>query len=166
VKRWWLAAMLLLGSCDTREAMEARVRFEITRANGDIQAAERAAAAGGDPTYDCRAVRQMIAGLSSEQGESQSDVVARGRRICRKLTLDFARSRIAKLEAARPQVIPQTSKDKPFREKLSAECIELGRAIALARELVEPAPASGDAGAEVGDPEVAVLEAQRKHLCP
>ena len=162
------ALLLLLASCDTREAMEARARFEITRANGDIQAAERAAAAGRDPTFDCRAVRQMIAGLSSEQGESQTDVVARGRRICRKLSLDFARSRVTRLEAARPQLSPASKDANPARESLSAQCIELGRALALARELVEPpiADADADAAAPPGDPEVAALEARRKHLCP
>jgi hypothetical protein len=155
MRRVLLVAFALLG-CDTRETMEARARFEITRGNGDIAEAERVAAAGGDPTFACRAVRQMIAGLESEDGESQGDAVARGRRTCRELSLAFARTRVDKLEAVRPG----TGK-AGGRERLAAECIELGRAVALARELREPHD-----GGRGDDPEVEALDLRRKQLCP
>ena len=147
--------LVLVAGCDTRETMEPRARYEITRANGAIAEAERVAAAGGDPTYACRAVRQMIAGLESQDGEAQGDAVARGRRTCRQLTIAFARSRVGRLEAVRPG--PGKGGG---RERLAAECIELGRAVALARELADPGVDAGP------DTELATLDARRRALCP
>ncbi len=135
--------------CDTREAMEPRQRFAITRAAADIDEAERVAAAGGDPTFACRAVRETIVSLSSRSSVSISEVVQRGRTRCLALTLAFARTRIAKLEAVKPG-----QGKRGGREQLSAECVELARALVLAKDL---APEDGA---------VAPLGEKRKVLCP
>ncbi len=142
-------ALLLLCACDTREAMEPRQRFEITRAAGDIDEAERVAATGGDPTFACRAVRQTIVSLSSRSSVSISEVVQRGRTRCLALSLAFARTRVAKLESVKPG--PGKGGG---RERLAAECVELARAIALAKDLAPE------------DSEVAALGEKRKVLCP
>lgn len=133
-----MVVLLATAACDTRASMEPRLRFELTRSEAFIDEAERISAAGGDPTFPCTAVRQMIAGLADESVYTVNATVERGRRVCREVTVKFAGSLVARLE----------------KRRTPADCIDLSKSLALVSALA------------ADDPELATLEKKRKTLCP
>lgn len=146
-----LLPLLLLGAaaCDTRAAMEPRLRFELTRSEAFIEEAQRISAAGGDPTFPCTAVRQMIAGLADDNVYTVNDTVEKGRKVCREVTVKFAGSLVARLE---------TQKEKAPAPR---DCIDLSRSLALVKAIAKPGPKNNN-----DDPQLAALEKKRKTLCP
>lgn len=133
------------GACDTREAMEPELRFELSRAYEDIDDARRALASGADPTFPCTAVKQAIDHLGGRRmHDVQQRLVKEGQKVCRDATAKFAGALTTRLEAARGRE----------REEMARECTDLGRAVALLEGL---APA---------DEEIPTLRKKRKVLCP
>lgn len=135
--------VLALAACDTRQSMEPRLRFELTRSEAHIDEAQRISAAGGDPTFPCTAVRQTIAGLANEQVQTVNATVERGRKVCRDVTLKFAGELVARLG----------TKDDPRKAR---DCVDLAKALVLVAAI---APGRDD-------PRAAELEKKRKILCP
>jgi hypothetical protein len=140
-----VSVLVLLAACDTRQAMEPRLRFELTRSEAHIDEAERIAAAGGDPTFPCTAVRQMIAGLADERVHTVNDTVERGRRVCREVTLGFASTLVARLE---------TRGRLDVAQRRARDCVDLSRSLALVNAIAKD------------DPQATALEKRRKTLCP
>lgn len=136
-----LFVLLALAACDTRQSMEPRLRFELTRSEAHIDEAQRISAANGDPTFPCTAVRQTIAGLADERVQTVNATVERGRKVCRDVTVKFAAALVARLEAKDPT-------------RMARDCVDLSRAIALVNALGRD------------DPQVVEIEKKRKILCP
>jgi hypothetical protein len=143
VNRASFVTLLILAACDTRQSMEARLRFELTRSEAHIDEAQRISAAGGDPTFPCTAVRQTIAGLADERVQTVNATVERGRAVCREVTLKFADALVARLG----------SKDVARKAR---DCVDLARSIALVTAIA----------AKANEPRAAELEKKRKILCP
>jgi hypothetical protein len=141
-----IAALLLAlaAACDTRQAMEPELRFEISRADLDIAEAKRAAAAGDDPTFPCTAVKQMIQGLEGRAVHDVKRVVRDGRQVCRDAVAAYAAAQVERLEAVRGRE----------RERMARECTDLGRSLALLDALAPK------------DRDLPVLRQRRGGLCP
>lgn len=144
-----LPLLVLLVACDTKMSMEPRLRFDLTRSEAHIDEAERVSRAGGDPTFPCTAVKQMVAGLADETVQTVNATVVRGRKVCREVTLRFAETLVARLETRGGNL--------DVAQRKARDCVDLSRSLALAREL---------AAAAKDDPTATTLDKKRKILCP
>jgi hypothetical protein len=140
----WLVVLVLAAACDTREAMQPELRFEISRADLDIAEARRALAAKADPMYPCTAIKQAIGTLAGQRVHDVQRVVREGQKVCRDATVSFAGVQIERLEKAPVRE----------RERMARECTDLGRSVALLDAIAKD------------DAELATLRQKRKSLCP
>jgi hypothetical protein len=140
-----LLAASLLAACDTHVAMEPRLRFELTRSEAHIDEAQRISRAGGDPSFPCTAVKQMIAGLEDETVQTVNETVVRGRKVCREVLLKHAGELVARMESR--------GGDLELAQHRARDCTGLSRALALVAALAKD------------DPVAAGLEKRRQILC-
>jgi hypothetical protein len=141
-----LGLLALLAACDTREAMQPELRFEISRADLDIAEARRKMAAGADPTFPCTAIKQAIGSLAGQRVHDVHRVVEEGTKVCRDAVVGFAAAQVARLEKVHGRE----------RERMARECTDLVRSVALLDAIVKTS----------ADAEVASLRHKRKSLCP
>ena len=149
-----LIALIVASACDTKMSMEPRLRFDLTRSEAHIDEAERISRAGGDPTFPCTAVKQMVAGLADETLQTVNATVVRGRKVCRDVTMKFAETLVARLETRDGSL---DVAQRPAQSK-ARDCVDLSRSLALARAL--------DGALAKDDPAATTLDKKRKILCP